>query len=124
MSRELLGPQTTFVSAQQRHAVCDRGARPARRTAGAARAGHRPLREDHGPAPGVPQPLGVGTIDAPEWRIDDRRRAYVTRAVAARAGLYGNHGDAIVHVDADGEQLNGAHRYELRLEALPPVDAF
>jgi hypothetical protein len=36
--------------------------------------------------------FGVGTIDAPEWRIDDRERAYATRAAAARAGLYGNHG--------------------------------
>ncbi len=72
--------------------------------------------------------LGIGTIDAPEWRIQDRRMAYTMRAVAARAGLYGNHGYEanyeIVYVDADGQQLNGAHRYELRLDRLPPVDAF
>ena len=72
--------------------------------------------------------LGPGTIDAPEWRIDDRRTAYATRAAAARAGLYGNHGYEanyeIVFVDGDGDQLTGAHRYELRLETTPPVDAF
>ena len=43
-------------------------------------------------------------------------------------GLWGNHGYEadyeLVWVDADGEPLNGAHRYELRLETPPPVDAF
>jgi hypothetical protein len=72
--------------------------------------------------------LGLGTIDAREWRIDDRERAYATRAVAARAGLYGNHGYEadyeIVFVDSDGEQLSGSQRYELRLDSMPPVDAF
>ena len=72
--------------------------------------------------------FGVGTIDAPEWRIDDRNSAYATRAAAARAGLYGNHGYEanyeIVYVDADGEQLDGSHRYELRLDSMPPVEAF
>ena len=72
--------------------------------------------------------LGLGTIDAPEWKIDDRAKAYATRSAAARAGLFGNHGYEanyeLVYVDADGEQLNGAHRYELRLDTMPPVDAF
>ena len=35
---------------------------------------------------------GPGTIDTPDWKIADRKKAYVTRAVAARAGLWGNHG--------------------------------
>ena len=35
---------------------------------------------------------GLGTIDAPEWKIADRSTAYATRAIAARAGLWGNHG--------------------------------
>jgi hypothetical protein len=72
--------------------------------------------------------LGLGTIDAPEWKIADRTKAYVTRAMAARAGLWGNHGYeadyAFAWTDADGQPLDGANRYELRLEQLPPVDAF
>jgi hypothetical protein len=72
--------------------------------------------------------LGLGTIDAPEWKIADRPKAYVTRAVAARAGLWGNHGYeadyAFAWTDEDGQSLDGANRYELRLEKPPPVDAF
>jgi hypothetical protein len=72
--------------------------------------------------------LGIGTIDAPEWKIADRRTAYVTRAIAARAGLWGNHGYeadySIAWVDGDGEPLDGSRSYELHLEVPPPVDAF
>jgi hypothetical protein len=72
--------------------------------------------------------LGPGTIDAPEWKIGDRAKAYVARAVAARAGLWGNHGYeadyGFVWTDDTGQPLDGSNRYELRLEQLPPVDAF
>jgi hypothetical protein len=72
--------------------------------------------------------LGLGTVDAPEWKIADRAEAYLMRALAARAGLWGNHGYeayyAFAWTDADGQRLDGANRYELRLEQLPPVDAF
>ena len=72
--------------------------------------------------------LGPGTIDGPEWKIPDRPKAYVTRAVAARAGLWGNHGYeanyAFVWTDHDGQPLDGSNRYELRLASPPPVDAF
>lgn len=72
--------------------------------------------------------LGLGTLDTPGWKIADRTQAYVTRAVAARAGLWGNHGYeadyAAIWVDSDGNALDGANRYELRLEQPPPVDAF
>ena len=72
--------------------------------------------------------FGVGTIDAPEWRIADRAQAYETRARSARNGLWGNHGYEAVYgevfVDSEGRQLNGAHAYELRLDEDPPADAF
>ncbi|MFG2623965.1 DUF1254 domain-containing protein [Streptomyces sp. NPDC048473] len=71
---------------------------------------------------------GVGTIDSPEWRIADREASYPARAVAARSGLWGNHGYEAVYAytfrDADGEQLNGARSYVLRFERQPPVGAF
>ena len=34
--------------------------------------------------------LGPGTLDAPEWKIADRKLAYGTRAMAARMGLWGD----------------------------------
>jgi hypothetical protein len=72
--------------------------------------------------------FGIGTLDSPEWRIADRTQAYGMRAIAARAGLWGNHGYealyAITWIDADGQPLEGTSRYELRLPAAMPVDAF
>jgi hypothetical protein len=70
----------------------------------------------------------IGALTDPQWRIPDRKVAYVTRAVAARAGLWGNHGYEatyqIVYVDADNRPLSSEQRYELRLPEPPPVDAF
>ncbi|MFB7947692.1 DUF1254 domain-containing protein [Kitasatospora phosalacinea] len=72
--------------------------------------------------------LGPGTRDEPQWRIADRRAAYLSRAVAARAGLWGNHAYEAVYAtaynDADGVPLTGAHAYALRFERTPPVGAF
>jgi len=72
--------------------------------------------------------LGLGTIDATAWKIDDRKKAYVTRAVAARAGLWGNHGYEadyeLIHQDEHGDTLNGAHRYEVTFAPPPPAHAF
>ncbi|WP_327711331.1 DUF1254 domain-containing protein [Streptomyces sp. NBC_00464] len=72
--------------------------------------------------------FGVGTIDSPEWKIADREASYPARAAAARVGLWGNHGYEAVYAqtfhDAAGAPLSGAHRYELRFEESPPVDAF
>ena len=72
--------------------------------------------------------FGVGTLDSSQWRIEDREAARLTRAVAARTGLWGNHGYEAVYahtfVDADGDLLNGAHAYTLRFDAPPPVEEF
>lgn len=72
--------------------------------------------------------LGPGTIDTPEWKIADRRTAYMTRALAARAGLWGNHGYEadyeLVYQDADGAALTGEHRYEVTFSPPPPAEAF
>ncbi|AGK76895.1 DUF1254 domain-containing protein [Streptomyces microflavus] len=72
--------------------------------------------------------FGVGTIDSPEWRIADREASYLARAVAARIGLWGNHGYEAVYAqtfqDSEGRQLNGAHSYVLRFPEPPPVESF
>ncbi len=72
--------------------------------------------------------LGLGTIDAPEWKIADRTTAYITRAVAARLGLWGNHGYEadydILWTDEHGDVLHGVNRYELVLPSAPQVGAF
>jgi hypothetical protein len=70
----------------------------------------------------------VGTLDDPAWKIADRDEARLVRALAARDGLWGNHGYEATYfqvvTDADGQRLNGAHRYRLRLDEPPPVGAF
>ncbi|MBD3943782.1 DUF1254 domain-containing protein [Microbacterium sp. NEAU-LLC] len=70
----------------------------------------------------------VGTKDEPAWKIADPRRRIGERAVAAKAGLWGNHGYEAAYVmtfqDADGRPLTGEHDYELRLSPPPPVGAF
>ncbi|MEU0161061.1 DUF1254 domain-containing protein [Streptomyces sp. NPDC006261] len=72
--------------------------------------------------------FGVGTIDSPEWRFADREASYLARAVAARIGLWGNHGYEAVYAqtfqDREGRQLNGAHSYVLRFPEPPPVESF
>jgi len=72
--------------------------------------------------------LGLGTVDSPEWKIADRARARAMRAVAARVGLWGNHGYEAVYAqvfqDADGNLLDGAKQYTITFPEPPPVDAF
>ena len=72
--------------------------------------------------------LGPGTIDNPAWKLGDRNTSYLARALAARGGLWGNHGYEaaypMTYTDADGDQLDGRNRYTLRFDQDPPVDAF
>ena len=72
--------------------------------------------------------LGPGTIDDPAWKITNRDTSYLARALAARAGLWGNHGYEaaypMTYTDADGDQLDGRHRYTVKFDQDPPVDAF
>jgi hypothetical protein len=72
--------------------------------------------------------LGPGTIDDPAWKMSDRHRSYLARALAARGGLWGNHGYEaaypMTYVDADGDQLDGGNRYTLTFGQDPPVQAF
>ncbi len=72
--------------------------------------------------------FGPGTVDSARWRMPDRLAAYLTRAVAARTALWGNHAYetayAHTYTDADGSRLTGRRDYTMRFETLPPVGAF
>jgi hypothetical protein len=72
--------------------------------------------------------FGVGALDDAEWKLPDDPGRYVARALAARAGLWGNHGYeaayAMVYVDTDGNELDGSQSYELRFSSPPPCGAF
>ena len=72
--------------------------------------------------------LGPGTVDEPAWKIPDRTASYLARALAARGGLWGNHGYEaaypMTYTDADGDQLDGRGRYTLTFAQEPPVGAF
>jgi hypothetical protein len=70
----------------------------------------------------------IGAIDDPRWRIGDRAKARLVRALAARAGLWGNHAYeaayAMTYEDSRGEPLSGDHRYTVHFAQPPPVGAF
>ncbi len=72
--------------------------------------------------------LGPGTLSGPAWRMADRQVSYLARALAARAGLWGNHGYEaaypMTYIDADGDPLDGRNRYTLTFDEEPPVNAF
>jgi hypothetical protein len=72
--------------------------------------------------------LGPGTLDDPAWIMPGREASYLARALAARGGLWGNHGYEaaypMTYTDAGGDPLDGHHRYTLTFRQDPPVDAF
>ncbi|MFE4466761.1 DUF1254 domain-containing protein [Oerskovia sp. NPDC056781] len=72
--------------------------------------------------------LGLGTIDAPEWKIAEPAERFLDRAVAARLGLWGNHAYEAVYAqaftDVDGDPLRGASTYRVLFDTEPPVGAF
>ena len=67
----------------------------------------------------------VGALDDERWKIDDPKLRYVERALAARGGLWGNHGYeaayAMVYDDGDGERSTAPDRYELRFAERPAL---
>jgi hypothetical protein len=72
--------------------------------------------------------LGPGTNPDPQWKIHPRAQAYLTRALAARVGLWGNHAYEAVYAqvfeDSQGRPLSGVQSYTMRFEQPPPSDAF
>jgi hypothetical protein len=70
----------------------------------------------------------VGALDDEAWKLPDGPMRYAQRALAARGGLWGNHGYeaayAMVYLDGNGDALDGANHYELRFDREPPVGAF
>lgn len=71
---------------------------------------------------------GLGTIDSPEWKIADRTKAYLTRAVIARAGLWGTTATRRTTTSpgpiVDGAPLDGLSAYEVTFAPPPPAEAF
>ncbi len=70
----------------------------------------------------------VGTLDDEHWKLPDGEGRYLMRALAARGGLWGNHGYeaayAMVYLDGDGDLLDGSGRYTLTFTEDPPCGAF
>lgn len=89
------------------------------------------LRPWRGPAPCFDYNLDhfeIGTRTDSRWVMRDRVQARKTRAAAARAGLWGNHGYeaayAMTWLDKNGTALDGTRAHTLRFETIPPVKAF
>ena len=70
----------------------------------------------------------IGALDDDRWKLPDTPERYGRRALAARGGLWGNHGYeaayTMIYVDSDGNALDGGQTYELRFSTPPPCRAF
>ena len=66
----------------------------------------------------------VGALDDAAWKLDDGPARYMQRALAARAGLWGNHGYeaayAMVYLDGDGDAAGRHHALRAALRREPP----
>ena len=72
--------------------------------------------------------FSIGTLEEPNWIIADKHDAFLKRALAARIGLWGNHGYEATFfeawTDAKGQQLFGKNKYLLTLSSPIPAKAF
>ena len=72
--------------------------------------------------------FGTGVVNSPEWVIEDVEQAYRRRMLAARVGLWGNHGYEAAFFqawrDKDGQPLSGSSRYRVVLNPPMPAKAF
>ena len=72
--------------------------------------------------------FGRGVINSKNWIIENLNDAVERRAIAARIGLWGNHGYEAAFFqafeDKNGARLEGKKSYQLILQNPPPAKAF
>ena len=72
--------------------------------------------------------FGRGVINSKNWIIENLNDAVERRAIAARIGLWGNHGYEAAFFqafeDKNGARLEGKKSYQLVLQNPPPAKAF
>lgn len=70
----------------------------------------------------------IGAMNTPEFVIENREQAILTRALSAIGGLWGNNAYEAAYFflweDSTAQPLIGSKNYVLTFSNLPPVDAF